>query len=417
MPTRLFVAAMAAVLATASAGVAADWPQWQGPNRDAASAETGLLKAWPEGGPPLLWKMEGLGTGLSSLAVVGNTAYTMGDLNDAACVIAIDLTTRKVLWTAKVGRTWPGGPQGPGEHCTPTVDGDRLYVTAVQGDLAALTTAGQIVWSKNFIRDFGSKNIQWGFSESPLIDGDKLICTPGAKDAMIVAFNKKTGDVVWKTAIDDGVQYGSIVVSEACGIRQYVANLEKSFVGLEAKSGKVLWRSEAAHKGSGNIPTPVVRGDFVFGANGYGAGAVLLKLVADGPGGVKAEEIKVFDAATYENHHGGTVLVGDYLYGGCGHMKGVPTCIDFRTGEVKWKKEPQPGKGSLAALAADGCVYLRMESGEVILIAASPDGYKELGRFTPPVVHTPAWSHPVISGGRLYLRDQDTLMCYDVKSK
>jgi outer membrane protein assembly factor BamB len=405
------------ILVLCVAAVAADWPQWQGPNRDAVSAETGLLKAWPKDGPPLLWKMEGLGTGLSSLAIVGNTAYTMGDTADAACVLAIDLAAHKVAWSNKVGKAWSGGPQGPGEHCTPTVDGKMLYVTTVQGDVAALTTAGKVIWAKKMFIDFGSKNIQWGISESPLVDGDKVIVTPGGKDAMIVALDKKTGEVIWKAAIDDGVQYGSIVISEGGGVRQYVANLEKSFVGLEAKTGKVLWRSEKAHKGSGNIPTPVVRGDFVFGANGYGAGSVLLKLVADGSGGVKAEEIKVLDAKIYENHHGGTVLVGDYLYGGSGHMKSLPTCIDFKTGEVKWQQTEQPGKGSAAVIAADGCIVLRYESGEVVLVAASPEGYKELGKFTPPVVNKPAWSHPVISGGKLYLRDQDTLMCYDIKAK
>jgi outer membrane protein assembly factor BamB len=403
------------VLAAEKAG--ADWPQWQGPNRDSVSTETGLLKAWPKEGPPLLWKMEGLGKGLSSLAIVGTTGYTMGDQEDAACVVALDLANPKVLWSTKVGRTWPGGPNGPGTHSTPTVDGDRLYVTTPQGDLAALTTAGKVVWSKNFIKDFGSKNIQWGFSESPLIDGEKLICTPGGKEALLAALDKKTGEAIWKTALEDGVQYGSCIVSEGGGVRQYVANLEKSFVGVEAKTGKVLWRNEKAHKGIGNIPTPVVRGDYVFGANGYGAGAVLLKLSADGAGGVKAEEVKVLEAGQFENHHGGVVLLGDYLYGGSGHMKGLPACIDFKTGAVKWKEDKQPGGGSAAVVAAEGCVYLRYESGEVVLMAASPDGYRELGKFMPPVVNKPAWAHPVILGGRLYLRDQDTLMCYDLKAK
>jgi outer membrane protein assembly factor BamB len=408
---------MMAVLAGAAEKSGADWPQWQGPNRDSVSAETGLLKTWPKDGPPLLWKMEGLGTGLSSLAIIGQTAYTMGDRDDAAQVVAIDLAGQKVLWSTKIGRTWPGGPQGAGTHCTPTVDGDRLYVTTPQGDLAALTTAGKVVWKNNFITDFGSKNIQWGFSESPLIDGEKLICTPGGKDATLAALDKKTGEVIWKTVLDDGVQYGSCVISEGGGVRQYVANLEKSFVGVEAKTGKVLWRNEKAHKGMGNIPTPVVRGDYVFGANGYGAGALLLKLSADGAGGVKAEEIKFLEAGQFENHHGGVVLVGDYLYGGSGHMKGLPACIDFKTGEVKWKESQQPGKGSASVAAADGCVYLRYESGEVVLVAASPDGYKELGKFTPPVVNKPAWAHPVIADGKLYLRDQATLMCYDLKAK
>jgi outer membrane protein assembly factor BamB len=234
---------------------------------------------------------------------------------------------------------------------------------------------------------------------------------------MVAALNKKTGEVIWKTAMEDGVQYSSIMISEGGGVRQYVANLEKSFVGVDAKTGKMLWRNEKAHKGSGHIPTPIVRGDYVFGANGYGAGAVLLKLSADGSGGVKATEVKVLEAGTFENHHGGMVLMGDYVYGGSGHMKGKPTCIDFKTGDVKWQEAKQPGSGSAAVVAADGCVYLRYESGEVVLMAASAEGYKELSKFTPPVVNKPAWAHPVICGGKLYLRDQNTLMCYDIQAK
>ncbi len=361
--------------------------------------------------------MEGLGKGLSSLAVVGNTAYTLGDRDDAACVVAIDLATQKVAWSTKVGRSWPGGPQGPGEHSTPTVDGDMLYVTTPQGDLAALTTAGKIVWSKNFKTDFGGAVMsQWGFSESPLVDGDKLICTPGGKDALIVALNKKTGEVVWKTPGDDKAGYASCVISEGGGVRQYVQNTGKGLVGVDAKTGKVLWRTSKGAKGTANIPTPVVRGDYVFGANGYNGGAVLLKLVGDGSGGVKAEEIKVLPAATFQNHHGNMVLVGDYIYAGSGQNAGKPTCIDFKTGEVKWQQE-SPGGGSASVAAADGCVYLHYEKGEVVLMAASPDGYKELGKFKPPVVNDPSWAHPVISGGKLFLRDQDTLMCYDIKAK
>jgi outer membrane protein assembly factor BamB len=415
---RKYAVMCALILALGSAVLAADWPQWRGLNRDGVSAETGLLKSWPEGGPPLLWKMDGLGKGFSTVAVVGNTAYTLGDRDDAACVFAIDLATQKITWSTKVGRAWPGGPQGPGEHSTPTVDGDMLYVLTPQGDLAALTTAGKVVWSKNFKNDFGGQMMSsWGYSESPLIDGDKLICTPGGKDAILVALNKKTGETVWKTPGDDKAGYASCVISEGGGVRQYVTNNSKGFISVEAKTGKVLWRSSKATKGTANIPTPVVRGDYVYGSNGYGGGGVLLKLSSDGSGGVKAEDVKVLSSNDFQNHHGGMVLVGDYLYAGSGQNAGQPACIDFKTGELKWKQDKAPGGGSASVAAADGCVYLHYERGEMVLMAASPDGYKELGKFKPPVVNNPSWSQPVISGGKLFLRDQETLMCYDIKAK
>jgi outer membrane protein assembly factor BamB len=394
-----------------------DWPQWRGVHRDANSAETGLLKAWPKEGPPLLWKMEGMGKGLSGIAIVGATGYTTGDIDEAECIVAVDLATQKVLWSTKVGRNWPGGPQGPGAHCVPTVDGDMLYVTTPNGDVAAVTTAGKPVWSKNFKSDFGGQLMSgWGYSESPLVDGDKVIVTPGAK-TLIVALNKKTGEEIWKSPAGEKAGYASCIISEGGGVRQYVTNTEKGLVSVEAKTGKVLWRNGTATKGTANIPTPIARGDFVYGSNGYEGGGVLVKLSADGAGGVKAEEIKSLPAKTFQNHHGGMVLVGDCIYAGSGQNAGKPTCIDFKTGEVKWQEQKAPADGSAAVMAADGCVYTRYEGGLVVLSAASPDGYKELGRFTPPVVNKPAWAHPVISNGKLYLRDQNTLMCYDIKAK
>jgi outer membrane protein assembly factor BamB len=410
--------ALAAVLAVAFMGVAlaADWPQWRGINRDGVSMETGLLKAWPAGGPPLLWKMEGLGLGYSTVAVVGKAAYTMGDKPDGEYVLALDLANQKILWSTKVGGAWKGSP-GPGAHCTPTVDGDMLYVTTPGGDVAALTTAGKPVWSKNFKTDFGGDIMSgWGYSESPLVDGDKVIVTPGNK-ALIVALNKKTGETLWKSEAGEKAAYASCVISEGGGVRQYITNAQKGLVSVDAKTGKVLWRNGKATKGTAHVPTPVVRGDYVFGSNGYGAGAVLLKLSGDGAGGVKADEVKFLDGNTFQNHHGGMVLVGDYLYAGSGHNAGQPACVNFKTGELVWKQSKAPGSGSAGIAAADGCIYLRYESGEMVLIAAAPDGYKEIGKFKPPVVHSPAWSHPVIADGKLYLRDQETLMCFDIKAK
>jgi outer membrane protein assembly factor BamB len=417
--------ASAAPSAMLRAGLAADWPQWQGPNRDAVSTETGLLKAWPKEGPPLLWRMEGLGKGFSSVAIVGQTLYTMGDRGGAQYILAFDLKAKKALWEAKVGKGWDDGAR-----CTPTVDGDMVYGLGTDGDLVAVQAAdGKEVWRKNFGRDFGGHMMsQWGYSESPLIDGDKLICSPGAKDAMMVALGKKTGDVIWKAAGPDGAGYASPVVSEGGGVRQYVTNCGEGLVSVDAKTGKLLWQNKKIAHGTAHIPTPVVRGDLVFGANGYGGGGILLKLSADGSGGVKAEELKYLPEKQFQNHHGGMALVGDFIYAGSGHVAGQPVCINFKTGEIAWKqdkapqdagwkKDNQPGGGSAAVIAADGHIILRYESGDVVMFAASPQGYTQQGMFKPVFQQGASWAHPVILAGCLYLRENDVLMCYDLKAK
>jgi len=402
------------------ATAAHDWPQWQGPNRDAISAETGLLAEWPNDGPPLLWKGTGLGKGLASVAIVGNRAYTMGDRDGQAAVVAMDLATHKVVWTASVGPEWPDN----GEHCTPTVDGGLVYALSCKSDLVCVDAkTGREQWRKNLMRDFGGQMMSvWGYSESPLVDGEKLICTPGAKAAMIVALDKKTGRLIWRSAVPsfgqrgkDGAGYASCVVSEGGGIRQYVTLVGRGLIGVAAKDGKFLWGYDRVANGTANIPTPVVRGDYVFGSAGYGAGAALLKLTASGDS-VKAQEVYFLDGNTFQNHHGGFVLVGDYIYGGHGHTAGAPVCIEFLTGKVMWRVG-QPAGGSAAVAYADGRLYFRYESGSMVLIEATPEGYRQKGMFTIPVKTAESWPHPSIADGRLYLRDNDTLMCFDIKKK
>jgi len=404
----------------AAATAARDWPQWQGPNRDRTSPETGLLAEWPNDGPPLLWKATGLGKGLASAAIVGNRAYTMGDRDGQAAVIAVNLTTHKVAWTASVGKEW----KDKGERCTPTVDRGLVYALSANGDLVCVDAVkGSEVWRKSMSRDFGGQMMSmWGYCESPLVDGEKLICTPGAKAAMIVALDKKTGRLIWKSAVPsfgqrgkDGAGYASCVVSEGGGIRQYVTLMGRGLVGVAAFDGRFLWGYDRVANDTANIPTPVVRGDYVFGSAGYGAGAALLKLTASGDS-VKAQEVYFLDSKTFQNHHGGFVLVGDYLYGGHGHTAGAPVCIEFLTGKVMWRVG-QPAGGSAAVAYADGHLYFRYESGSMVLIEATPEGYRQKGMFTIPVKTVESWPHPSIAAGRLYLRDNDTLMCFDIKKK
>jgi outer membrane protein assembly factor BamB len=285
---------------------------------------------------------------------------------------------------------------------------------------------GKEVWRKNFGKDFGGKMMsQWGFSESPLIDGDKVVVTPGAADAMIVALNKKTGALIWKSAQPDigskgkdGAAYSSIVIGQCAGVKQYITLTGRGVIGVRAEDGKFLWGYNKAINNVANITSPVVKGDTVFASSAYGTGSALLKLSADGQGGVKAEEVYFLDAKTFANHHGGVVLVGDYLYGGTGQNAGLPVCIEMATGKIVWKAPKAEAGGSAAVLYADGNVIFRYEKDAVVaLIAATPDGYKLQGTFKAAASDGPSWAHPVIQDGKLYLRSHDTLMCYNVSAK
>ncbi|MBM4033677.1 MAG: polyvinylalcohol dehydrogenase [Planctomycetes bacterium] len=415
---------LACAVAVAQLGaMAADWPHFRGPKCDGICTETGLLKEWPAEGPKLLWTATGAGKGYSSMSIVGGKLYTMGDLRgetggDAQHIIAFDLETQKVLWTAKVG-----GPHGDGSRCTPTVDGGLVYAVGTDGNLVCVQAAdGKEVWRKSFGSDFGGRMMSgWKYSESPLIDGDKLVCTPGGDKAAIVALNKKTGETIWKCEPlkpVGGAGYASIVVSEGAGVRQYITLFGRGALSAKADDGKCLWQYPRIGNGTANIPSPVVDGDHVFVSTAYGTGAALLKLSA-ADGGVKAEQVYFLDAKTFQNHHGGMVKVGDHIYAGSGHNAGAPTCIEMKTGKVVWQ-ESQPGGGSGAALFADGNLIIRYQGKEVCLIGASPDGYKLKGKFTPPNkpgMGGPAWPHPVIADGKLYLRHSNYIFCYDVKGQ
>lgn len=412
-------------LGAAARDASPEWPQWRGPNRDAVAKESGLLAQWPESGPPLAWKASGLGGGLSSLAIAGGRIYTLGDREGSQYVVAMNLADGKMLWTAKVGAAWDdeyGGPRG-----TPTVDGDRVYALGTEGDLVSLEAAtGKEVWRKNLARDFGGRMMSsWKWSESPLVDGDRLIVTPGAPDATLVALDKKTGKEVWRAAVPalgsqgrDGAGYSSVVVSQGGGVKQYIQLTGRGLVSVRAQDGKFLWGYNKVANSTANISTPIVRGDHVFASTGYGTGSALLKLSRAGEG-VQAEEVYFLPAKSLQNHHGGLVLIGDHIYGGHGHNRGYPICVEMATGKVAWGGEgvqtSHGGTGSAAVTAADGHLYFRYQNGRMALVEATPQGYKEKGAFAIPDVHHPSWSHPVVAGGKLYLREQDNLYVYNLR--
>jgi outer membrane protein assembly factor BamB len=393
----------------------ADWPGWRGPNRDAKSAETGLQTKWVEDGPELLWKVEGLGRGYASVAIVGDRIYTMGSRKGGCDLIALDLKDRSEIWSAKVG--------GGNPNCTPTVDGDLIYALSRNGELLCAKSAdGAVVWEKNYSKDYGGKMMSgWGYSESPLIDGDRLICTPGAQDGMLAALDKKTGDVIWKATMpedpgsrgNDGAAYSSPIISNGAGVKQYIQLVGRGVIGVRASDGKTLWSYNRVANGTANIPTPVVKGDYIFCSTGYGTGAALLKLVKSGDS-VDAEEVYFIPGSKIQNHHGGMILLGNHIYMGNKHNSGFPLCIEMLSGEVAWEPGRGPGGGSAAIVYADGHLYFRYEDGTMALIEASPDEYRLKGEFKLAEVRGKSWPHPVIVGGKLYLRDQDVLMCYNV---
>ncbi|HEV3258513.1 MAG TPA: PQQ-binding-like beta-propeller repeat protein [Gemmataceae bacterium] len=389
-----------------------DWPGWRGPDRTDVSTETGLLQEWPAGGPKLVWKATGLGGGFTTPSIAGGRIYLMGSKGREEYVMALDAKDGKHLWSTKVGAVGLNrGPQNPGPRSTPIVDGDFVYTLGSDGDLVCVTRAkGKTVWHKHLVQDFGGKPGNWAYAESPLIDGDVLVCTPGGSSATLVALDKKTAELIWKAQVPgrNAAGYASAIVAQVGGVKQYIQFLAGGVVGISAKDGKFLW-SYNKTAGRGTVcSTPIFHDQCVFTASGYNVGGGLVKLTADG-NDVAAEEVYFTKAMV--NHHGGIVLVDGYLYG---TNNATLLCLDFKTGKTKWQ-DRSVGKGSLTY--ADGRLYVRGERGGVALVEATPDGYKEKGRFNPPNRSSkPAWPHPVVAGGRMYLRDGDVLLCYDVKA-
>ena len=412
--------AVLGVLAIGSYGAAAaDWPQWRGPARDGKSAEKIGFKNWSDKAPELLWMGTGMGNGYAGVAVVGDRIYSTGNLAGGQGVVAVNAKDGKVVWSTVITEGVP--KHGfEGARCTPTVVGDKLWVTASNGMIACLTTAGELVWKKNFEAEWGGKMMSgWGFAESVLVDGDAAVCTPGGPEAMMVALEKDTGKELWKCKAPEfngkgkpGAGYGSAVISMGAGVKQYVQMTGRGVIGVRASDGKFLWGYDKSANDVANISTPVVIGDHVFSSTAYGAGAGLVKLVKDGADGVKAEEVYFINPNDLQNHHGGMILLDGYIY--CGHKQngGDLVCIDIKTGKFAWGPIKGLGKKSASVTYADGHLIFRYENGLMVLVEATPKEFRMKGSFKPEFQERESWAHPVVSGGRLYLREQDKLMCY-----
>jgi outer membrane protein assembly factor BamB len=403
---------VAALLASVSAAplAASDWPQWRGPNRDDLSTETGLLQQWPAGGPTLVWKATGLGAGHGGVSVAAGRVFTTGDKSESALALALDEAHGEVIWRTPIGKSG-GGPPGP--RTTPTVDGSRVYVLGQSGDLVCLQAAnGQVVWRKNLKQDFGGQCGGWQYSESPLVDGNRVVCTPGGSRGTMVALDKATGTLLWQTKDwTDSAEYSSPILETVGGLPQYIQFTGAHVVGVERATGKILWRAQ--RKGvTATVPTPVYYDNRVFVTSGYGVGCNLFEITKAGD---DFQARQVYADKNMVNHHGGVVRVGEYLYGYSDGKGWV--CQEFKTGKLVWKDDGV-GKGSLTY--AHGHLYLRSEGGKgvIALVDATPDGYRERGRFDQPNRSSEnSWPHPVVANGKLYIRDQDVLLCFDVKAK
>jgi outer membrane protein assembly factor BamB len=385
-----------------------DWPQWRGPNRNGISKETGFLKAWPAAGPPVVWSINSLGEGYGSLAIRGDRVYVQGVQGRESAVFCLNRRDGKAAWTTNLaGRVEQD--RGSGPRGTPTLDQDRVYALAENGELACLRLDdGAKMWRRNILQDFRGRNPHWLLSESPLIDGNRVIVTPGGRNATIVALDKLTGRTVWTSeGLSDGAGYSSCVAGEVQGVKVIMNLTDEAGVGVRATDGKLMWRYEKVANRTANVATPVFHDNKVFYTSNYGTGCVLLGLSAQ-DGAVKAEE--VYFSREMVNHHGGVVLHDGHLYG---FSNSILTCMNFATGSVAWKNR-SVGKGSITY--ADGHLYLLSENNVAGLAEASPEAYRETGRFSIADQGWPSWAHPVVCGGQLYLRNQGILTCYNVKA-
>lgn len=397
------------LLVTAAMVHAADWPAWRGAERDGLSTETGLLQSWPESGPKQLWTSSEAGIGYSSFCVSGDRLYTLGADENSEYVLALDANTGEKLWQTSIGSRLANG-WGDGPRSTPAIAGDLVVALGGEGGLRCVSAKdGSLKWSAE-MKELGGSVPNWGYSESPLVDGDKVLCTPGGSQGTVVAFDLKSGKKLWQSAdITEKAHYSSVLAVDHFGKRQYIQLTESKVFGLDT-DGKLQWQADWPGKVA-VIPTPIYQDGFVYVTSGYGVGCMLLKV--DATNNVE----KLYDNKVMKNHHGGTILLDGHIYG---HSDGVGwICQNMLSGELVWNEKSKLGKGAVAY--ADGMLYCLSETdGSCVLAKATPTGWEEHGRFVlePQTeqrsIKGKVWTHPVIANGRLYLRDQEIVCCYDI---
>ena len=398
---------------------AQNWSQWRGANRDGVlKTTTNLNLNWSEKQPPLLWVFRQAGAGYTAPSIVGTTLYSQGAADGNDFAFALDTKTGNLKWKQVLGEQFVQD-RGNGPRGSVTVDGDKLYLIRGGGQVHCLSAAdGKMLWQKDFIKDFGGKMMsQWGFSESPLVDGNLVVCSPGGANGTMVALDKNTGKVVWRsTEWTDDAGYSSPIVAEVDGIRQYIQQAAKGFAGVSAKDGKVLWKIDVPGYRTAVIPSPIFSDGVVYVTSGYNAGCNAVRLSKEGAG-CKAEA--VYANKNMVNQHGGVVLMNDCIYGfsdGVGFV-----CQNFKTGETVWKERINELLKGVVLGVNDRLIVQNERDGLLAVVAASPTGWKEFGRMKFPerttiqTTDNMVWTHPVVADGKLFLRDHDLLFCFDLK--
>ena len=389
----------------------ADWPQWRGDSRRDHSPDKGLLAQWPQEGPKQVWSFNNAGSGYAGFAIAKDSLFTMGLRDGMEFLIAVNASTGKELWSSSAGQKYPNG-WGDGPRMTPTVDGDRVFAIGGQGLLICVEAKnGKLIWSKNLVTDLGGQLQDWGYTESPLVVGDIVICTPGGPQGTLAGLDKSSGAVRWRTSgLTDKAQYSSPILIQHEGQPQVVQLVMNRFFGVSPKDGSVLWKKDFPGRVA-VIPTPIYEDGIVYVTAGYGVGCEAVRL------GTNNSIAPLYSNKVMKNHHGGVVCVDGYLYG---HSDGAGwVCQELKTGKEIWSHKGF-GKGSVTY--ADGKLFcLDERNGDVALIEASTQGWKELSRFKLAPLSSKRspqggiWPHPVVVNGRLYLRDQELIHCFNVK--
>jgi outer membrane protein assembly factor BamB len=417
---RSFIATIVMIVIAGMHLNAQDWSQWRGPNRDGVYRETGLNLNWAETKPALAWTFRQAGVGYSSPAIVGTTLYCLGAENGQDFVFALDTETGNLKWKQVLGPQYVDGQnRGNGARGSITVDGDRLYFVRGKGEVHCVAAAdGRMIWQKEFIRDFGGKLMSdWGFSESLLVDGNFVICTPGGTGGTLVSLDKNSGNLVWRsTGWADDAGYSSPIAADVNGVRQYIQQSSKGVAGISARDGRLLWKVDIAGYRTAVIPSPIYQNNMVYVTSGYGAGCNYIRLTREGDG-FKADV--VYANTNMTNQHGGVVLMSGHIYGF--HDAQGLVCQNLSTGESVWA-ERQQGLFKGAVLGVNDRLLLQSERGGLLaIVAASPQGWREFGRMEFPErtkienADNMIWTHPVIANGKLYVRDHDLLFCYKLK--
>ncbi|MCS7161504.1 MAG: PQQ-binding-like beta-propeller repeat protein [Gemmatales bacterium] len=402
---------MLLVVGLASVGLlwSADWPHWLGPARNGSSPETGLLTTWPAGGPPLLWKVEG-GEGYSSVAVARGRAYTLVQRNDRELVLCLDADRGRTLWTYEIG---PGfhNEYGSGPRSTPAIDGNRVYVTSVNGPVLCLAAdTGQLVWKRDLLQDFGGKRITWGMSASPVVEEDLVLVIPGAPGASVAALNKRDGSTVWKTG-DDQAAYASPSLLFSDGRKIALFFTASGLQAVDFRTGKPLWQIPWKTDYGCNICTPLVVGDLVFIGSGEQMGCAVFQVTAHQPRLVWESR---GPRSVLKTYWANAVHKDGYLYGISGEFSGVLNlnCVELKTGKLLWS-EPRFGKAALTL--AEGHLFIVTKTGDLVLAEANPAGYREKARVKGLLGDNR--TVPTIADGKMFLRDRKHIYCLDVRSR